>query len=76
MWVSAPYTTLGRSVGSPAARRLSRHENLWASNPSMIASDEPIVATPTASSTSGAFHRSASIRTQICSTRLAIGYSS
>ncbi len=42
----------------------------------MIASEEPIVATPTARSTSGAFHRSASIRTQTCSTRSAIGYSS
>jgi hypothetical protein len=42
----------------------------------MMASEEPIVATPTTSSTSGAFQRSASIFTQNSSTCCAAGYSS
>ena len=42
----------------------------------MMASDDPMVATPTDSATFGAFHRSASIRAQSRSILLAIGYSS
>ncbi len=42
----------------------------------MMASDEPMVATPTERWMSGACHRSASIRVQICSTASATGYSS
>ena len=42
----------------------------------MIASDEPMVATPTERSMSGAFQRSASMRAQISSMCSATGYSS
>ncbi|MEO3805651.1 hypothetical protein [Nonomuraea sp. B1E8] len=46
-WTAVPITRLGLAVGSPAARRRSRHWNFIASAPSMAASLEPPVEQPT-----------------------------
>ena len=65
-----PITRLGRSVGSPAARRRSCPRVFMARPASMIASLEPIVAAPVGlapGAGGGAWNRSASIATQRCS---------
>ncbi len=54
VWTSAPKITFGFAVSSP---RRSRQLCLCASSPSMIASEEPIVAVPAAAPPSGALKR-------------------
>ena len=67
---------LGESVGFPAASRLARQRHLAAMPPSMQASEDPMAEQPTGSAVSGAFHRSASMRTQRRSSSAVWGYSS
>ena len=67
---------LGLSVGLPAASRRARQFHFIASPPSMTASLEPIVEAPTASPSSGALNRCATMFTQRRSISAVCGYSS
>ena len=67
---------MGLSVGSPAASRRCRHRHFIASPASITASLDPIVETPTASVSSGAWNRCATMFTQRRSISAVCGYSS
>ena len=66
----------GRSVGWPAASWRARQRHFIARPPSITASLEPIVDTPTASPSVGALKRSATMFTQRRSISAVCGYSS
>jgi hypothetical protein len=69
-------TIFGRSVDSPAARRLCCHRRFSARPPNMHASEDPTVEVPMVWSGSGAFHSRAIIRQQRSSISAVAGYSS
>ena len=67
---------MGRSVGCPAAARRARQRHFSAMPASITASLEPIVDAPTASPSSGALNRCATMLTQRRSISAVCGYSS
>ena len=72
---SAPITIFGFEYDLPCAILSFFHVHLWASNANKIASDEPTVEVPVASSEFGELYKSDRIWTHILSILYVLGYS-